>query len=374
MTVAEDGRWLVRPADWSPHARIEAPVSPTLYERIVACPLQCAFQKDGRFPRRSGPAARIGTAFHAAMERANGLVSRVDTPRDLALGLLDAFASALANEREVSSRSYREQNVEWPADRIDAASNSLILLAHRMFAQRGLPQPDGFVTRSPVTEVEVESSDKLIKGIVDRVEHVESGTLIIDYKTSVAEQADISERYRRQVCIYAYLWFERFGEWPIKAIVSYPLLRKDVEIEISADECVLLAQEFRTALSDVVGRDPVELARPGEACRYCDYRPWCAPFWSKRQGLTDLNEALLEARVGIEGSVTALSGSTTHRQLSLSWKSMKIEVSVDLSKWNHVREIGIGTRLRILDSQLSGDMSHPTCELSNRSEIWLAEA
>jgi len=372
MTESVPVPWRVMQADWPPTARIKGPVSPSLYERITTCPLQCSFQGEGRFPRRSGPVARIGTAFHRAMQQLDALSNAASSPRDLAVGLLHAFEGELMRERERSLENYRERGIEWPTERIDAASNSLILLAHRVFADRTAIRGNSS-TRPPAAEVEVGSSDNLIKGIIDRVERSSAGTVIIDFKTSTSEQSEVSDRYRRQVRIYAYLWFERFGYWPIGGIISYPLLRKEVPLEIVPEDCLQLADDFRAALAEVIDRDPIVLGRPGEACRHCDFRPWCQPFWKKREAVVNLDEALLEARVGLEGTVAAVTDSLTHRQISLFWNHRRVELSVDRERWEHIGDLEVGMRLRILDCHLRGDMSHPTCELSSRSEIWLVE-
>src|SRR5581483_4267103 len=56
--------------DWPPRGYPSPPLSPTLYSSLTACGLRAAFgcSSTSHYPRRSTPAARIGTAFHETME------------------------------------------------------------------------------------------------------------------------------------------------------------------------------------------------------------------------------------------------------------------------------------------------------------------
>src|SRR5947199_8384243 len=53
---------------WPPAIRPRPPFGPTTLEVIRSCPLRVCFEASPGYPRRSGFAARVGTAFHSTLE------------------------------------------------------------------------------------------------------------------------------------------------------------------------------------------------------------------------------------------------------------------------------------------------------------------
>src|SRR2546427_1198684 len=109
--------WAVRLAAWAPRSRLTAPISATAYESLLACPLQLLYLRDTSFPRRSGPFARIGTAFHRALESLPSALTAKE-PEVAIRTLLEVFRHELDAQRASASANPREVRIPWPDDRV----------------------------------------------------------------------------------------------------------------------------------------------------------------------------------------------------------------------------------------------------------------
>src|SRR5262249_35436980 len=108
-------QWSVRIDHWAPRSRLESPLSATAYESLLACPLQLLYVRDASFPRRRGPFARIGTAFHRALESLSSALAS----REIEVGirmLLGVFYRELETQRAAASANPREARIPWPDD------------------------------------------------------------------------------------------------------------------------------------------------------------------------------------------------------------------------------------------------------------------
>src|SRR5438093_1220586 len=125
-------KWSVALEAWAPRSRLTAPVSATAYESLLACPLQLLYLRDSTFPRRGGPYARIGTAFHKALESLHSALSA----RDLAAAVqmvVTTFRTEIERQRIETAANPREASVPWPEERVHHAEQSLALLIHRLW-------------------------------------------------------------------------------------------------------------------------------------------------------------------------------------------------------------------------------------------------
>jgi hypothetical protein len=142
-------------------------------------------------------------------------------------------------------------------------------------------------------ELSVASHDGLVVGRIDAVLATPAGPVIRDYKSgAVLEATDghlqLRHAYQTQVRLYAALYAESTGVWPIEAEVI-PVLGARHEVGIEHELCRALLGEARLALVRVnktIGEFSVHeanleqaLAKPAPAtCAQCSFRPGCRAY------------------------------------------------------------------------------------------------
>lgn len=377
MGTMEDLReadlWTVNEAyDWPPPYRPIGPISPTLMENLRECQIRAGFASspEARYPRRTTPPARVGTAFHKTLELLDhGAISASAREQsEYAIESLDLFREQVANQRRISASRPRERNLPWPDDRLDRAEATLITAARAIWASRRdvtysqAAVEDGTPTSG--SEQPITSRDGLLHGKLDRAELTDNGWRIVDYKTSTTTG---EERHERQIRFYAYLWFDRWGEWPAEGLLNYVLLRREIPVEIDPAECESLAAEARDWASVLATSVPLS-ANPGEACSYCEFRPWCRPFWR----WTCMEGAQLDqrARLGLEGIIQDIRTEGNVAFIQLEGQHRAFVVRVPLERFPHIAHVGIHDHLRVLDTVLTGPYARSTAHIGDRTEIY----
>lgn len=153
------------------------------------------------------------------------------------------------------------------------------------------------------SELRVESSDGLIGGRIDRVLPTPAGPVIQDYKSGAifslrhGDEREIRPEYAVQLRLYAALYHEATGSWPVK-LELVPLNGPPHEVSYSPDDSLNLLERARSVLRDV----NAELARHGDdweaaeqvlaspsahACRFCAYRPACSVYLARHAAESD---------------------------------------------------------------------------------------
>jgi len=135
-----------------------------------------------------------------------------------------------------------------------------------------------------------ESKDKLIAGKIDLVIEAGEEAEIIDFKTGAITQdvlddtgetfSDVKEEYKEQLKLYAYLYYENTGRFPI-ALSLVDLAKQKLSVSFSQSECISIFDEAKKLLhstNESIGKGTFA-ANPTEAnCKYCLYRPACSFF------------------------------------------------------------------------------------------------
>ncbi len=350
--------WSVTVANWAPRSRLAPPLSATSYEALLACPLQLLYARDTSFPRRRGPFARIGTAFHLALQAFRS-VGAEENPNDEISRILGVFRRELESQRAAARTNPREAQLRWPDSRISHAEQALALLVHRTWrVEPDLPSRAGPAR----VETEITTRDGFLTGIIDRVDETAAGDVIVDYKSAENYDDEHLERFQRQLLLYAYLWFDRYGWWPAHGVVNFILLGQEIPVELSPQASERLAGEIRSAFNAAVGMDPSKAGRPGQACGHCDYRPWCEPFWGHVKETDGRQPA-------VEGTLVARS-AVSPRVLSLRHSGVVSQLVVDDGRTALFQELQVGTRIRILDPAIDGLPPVGRYRLTDRSEVW----
>ena len=173
---------------------------------------------------------------------------------------------------------------------------------------------------APVSETNMLGTEKMlgtgrIKGKIDLARRNATGIEIVDYKSgrfmeagSVATgEGFVKPEYADQLRMYAALFHEAHNVRP-NQLLLVGLNGEEVPVPFTDGECDALLQEayaflddIDQALKDGTGK---AMARPGSAaCRWCPYRPHCAPYLD-----------LLDASGGCMGSdVTGVAANVVLR-------------------------------------------------------------
>lgn len=135
-----------------------------------------------------------------------------------------------------------------------------------------------------------ESKDKLIAGKIDLIIENGNETEIVDFKTGAITQdvldddgelfTEIKGEYKEQLMLYAYLYFENTGKFPV-LLSLFDLAKQKFSVEFTFEECRIAFKEAKNILlltnNDITNR--AFKGNPTEAnCKYCFYRPACSFF------------------------------------------------------------------------------------------------
>ena len=129
--------------------------------------------------------------------------------------------------------------------------------------------------------------------------------------------------------MYAYLWCETTGEWPVEGQLFYPLKRTFYQVPVAEDACLQVVSEA-VALIHQLGdyKRPNDMAIPGDTCKVCDYRPWCRPFWAWQASEKILTKAKEKAVIGFEGQLESINLTAHYWRLVIAWKGIKVRLVV----------------------------------------------
>jgi RecB family exonuclease len=365
--------WTVWTAEWEPRGRPKPPFGPTALEVMRSCPLRRCFEESPGYEPRLHFAVRLGIAFHRTLESLN----RLDDP-GLAGAMLSEwamakFADELGEQIAEANGRPRERLLPRSEARQSAATEALLQTAHRLARtvrtghQGGVPAS---AHASPAVEVEVavSSHDGLFTGYVDRAEHTFEGTRLLDFKSAIRD--DLHDRYKRQLQLYAFMWRETRGEWPYAADVVYPLAGSVCPVGIAPELCEAVAAECVALVSEVTGaRRPADLGRPGEACRWCPFRPWCEPFW-EMQSPSSNPLAADRGDLGLEGQVETRERKGEIVKVVIRWGAARVELVSTDARFPQLAHVLPGERVRLLDAELRGMRHHPRVRVTEFTELF----
>jgi RecB family exonuclease len=279
-----------------------ATLAASSFHSFEECQLRGAWTATKALPLLpSGPGARLGSVVHRLFEIVSREVSRYSTTQQReacwARIVSEVEAAMAASHLEARFVPLKDSAPQYELVRLRALARAEELI-------RASPHAGGRAganagTEGKVrlgTEVRVESSDGRITGRVDRILATASGPVLQDYKTGAilnirhGAEPELKPEYFDQLRLYAALYFESTGSWPV-ALQVVPLAGSPWAIPyLPADALQLIARaramlaEVNATLKAAAGDwevAEVALAGPsGSACRFCAYRPACKAYIS----------------------------------------------------------------------------------------------
>jgi len=257
--------------------------SPSLAEDMRNCGLRAGLASAAGADRwvLHDPRSWLGIAFHRLMQ-----LAAAGTPEG---ALEDAWnteitaAAQRATAHPLDRRFGRPE--QWPAYylmRQRALATSKDLAARR---PRKGDSASGTARKASQSEhTYVARGGKLI-GRPDRLE----GDVVIEYKSSLPgaddPESEATERYARQVRIYAAIIAEARGSWPTRGLIAGASGRR-LEIEINPNACDAEADRAVAELdawNDTLRKTsaPSDIASPSDdVCAWCRFQTICPAFWA----------------------------------------------------------------------------------------------
>lgn len=258
--------------------------SPTSINTYLQCPRKYFFQYKLKLPTFPSIHLVRGSVAHLALENFYSLVPEVigeEYKRHLKTVLVQLLhkywkeAKPEFDELDMSQQQidqYYNETVmmmEYHADIVIRRLDDLI--------SQGYSFPDAFRKISPDVEVEYLSWDHYVKGFIDVVEEVDGKVRLMDYKTS--KRNKLSEQYKLQLAIYAFLYKEKHGELPDEVGIYFLKFPGDEGVlTVPADDDLVKLAAFQveqihmSTTSDNVGDYPLHQS---PLCNWCDYYDYC---------------------------------------------------------------------------------------------------
>lgn len=272
------------------------PLSPSGYETLLACGLRYVWEESREPPRLPGsPTARLGGAVHDLLARA----WRGDVQPEVAQ-VRQAWREAV----EAVERRMRQSWLDRPFTPLRARvrqyeETRIAAVRLAMYVAAGATDRSGWRAGGLPPEARLTSEDGAVSGRIDVAVRTPDGVVIRDYKTGgVFDETedggqDVKAAYQLQLKLYAALHADARGVWPVG--LELMTLSGDVTpVPFIQAECTALYDDAKVRAADLwrrvgevrAGRGAVaDLAAPGEACRWCRYRPVCPAYkpWSESQ-------------------------------------------------------------------------------------------
>ena len=360
--------WTVGLRSWRPQGRPHLPYGPTMVDSVRSCMLQVFFAVSTGYERRMDFAGRIGTAFHKGVESLSRDPLRSTNGTDAAFEARARFDQLIDHQRQLASTLQREQRLPQDEHRIQRAREAIMAEATRRPLSPKRRRPSS-PTLSAETEVEVRSSDGMFRGFVDRAEHRSDGTHIIDYKSAL--RPDVPGRYKRQIQMYAAMWADTRGDWPVMGSLRYPAIAQSFDVPIDRGSCLATMSEARHTMEQLQTTDDVSAAAtPGDPCRVCEFRPWCQPFWMYQREVAARTASLGQVGLGFEGPITSLQRTDSLVSLSVRWLRAELRVVVKPERFPQLMSVEVGDVVRGLDFDVRGVLTAPRALATDYSELY----
>jgi RecB family exonuclease len=268
----------------APGGRVQSPSSINTYKQ---CPRKYYYQYIEQLPTKGSIATVRGTIVHETLEYffERPIAQVADTFTNLQYHVLSiAKERWMDHDEELTELGmtvddinlYKEEtrmmllnwlNYFWKKVQKD-------MEAGRMFEE-------SFARLTPIRETEYRNEEMRIRGYIDAIHEIDGKIQIMDYKTS--KNPIISEEYKLQLAIYAFLYKHTHGKVPDKVGIFFlkhgeQLMDVNDELVAHADLEIRWVHE-RTKSIDIRDYDK----RRSPLCNYCDFYDYC---WKQRE-LTD---------------------------------------------------------------------------------------
>nr|MDP9263457.1 ATP-dependent helicase [Acidobacteriota bacterium] len=245
--------WMLLPPRWAPG---ELKLSATGVESYGRCPLQFKIKKDWNLPEEPSAAMQYGGAMHKVLKDYYDAARAGQplTPQQAKEAFLAEFAKALIED------SYQRTLYE---------SQGLQQLETFLAVRGGQTAPEVLDTERTF---QVEIGGAQIRGRVDRLDRVEGGVAVVDYKTGRPKDQDDADK-SLQLSIYA-IAAKRQWDLDARRLVFYNLETNQAVETVRTQKELDEAERLVRIAAENIAAGKFD-ANPGWHCRWCSYRSLC---------------------------------------------------------------------------------------------------
>ena len=298
------------------------------------------------------------------------------------------FREEVGVQRTRAQRHLRERALTWPEEQIQAMEISVALKTNDVPINLSLTQSVERQVDGPqdnyqphlskglsLREQPLVSRDGLVCGRPDLIEDGPSGSSVVDYKTGSLDAEGTRARYVRQCLVYAWLWHDQPSFWPATYRVENPILGQVYEDAVDQGLATEIVSDIRRLAQQMPLTAPsTDLARTGEHCGSCAYRPWCEPYWLWIEEASPAPTAESDIQfMSLEGKLLQVAWPTSAPQnvglFYLQSKGNPITIQVSADKFSYLRSVSPGRSLRVIDAAMTHDVSW--LKLTSWSEVYV---
>lgn len=256
-------------------------ISPSQLNRLDGCALQVSIQKshpEGFLP--PGAMTYFGNATHKVIELATK-GELTDEP-----AIRQRFDELIAEyEAELLARGWtylvplKLHVVDFGPRRKRAIQRALSLVPTHTLTM-------GVLGGSYQIEERFQSDCKKVVGYIDAIRKTPDGIEIIDYKSGqILDETGlgIKAAYRQQLWLYAYLYWQRHGIWPVRLLLI-GLTGAPVEVPYLPADAIATYQHAVSRLAvineqiDALNWSELAIGVDPSTCSYCPVRPACPSY------------------------------------------------------------------------------------------------
>lgn len=363
--------------------------SPTRAESLRSCFLRAAFDAEPHCQHLvfRGPAARLGTVCHKILE----LTARGHFDDLAPSAIPDPFQklwTALIQEQAAEAQGtpleqHLGQPERWPYYQLKRAlllARVQQLVASRVGLRGGWVPGPGHVTG---VEKRIRGFGGQLAGRIDHVVWRAGHVEIEDYKTgpladpAAGDASQLRDAYRRQLLLYAALYWDSTGSWPhVARAVSLDgseatILVDPPEVLALVDETLAILSRYNEMAPGNSGPD--QLATPSsQACRWCPYKALCPAFWHAVSIDWDLGGAVHVAGMIVNNHHSGAGGHALEVQVTggtlpdgIYWlRGLTAERFPDIADFKR------GCSIRILAARLAGPATPFELRPTLSTQLW----
>ena len=360
---------------WPPPKSALPPFGVTTIENISSCGAKVHFSSSKEFSHKWPYETRLGNAMHKTLESLftdppNETKVLQESKKRLEYFMEQEDRSALINPRE-SKLPRNSQKIQLALRAIMTLHSSKVLALSEKVKEQSKTTPVSLPTQISEARVEfpIVSRNNLIRGKIDRIERRKEGLHIIDYKSSVRPIAH--PHYIKQLQLYSVLLYENFNQWPSSAELVFPIVNKSFTIKLDRAACQSTLLSAYKIIEYFNKRNPAELAKPGNICEHCEFRPWCKPFWIWCESKSNSNERFKIGKFGIQGIVKSIEQESSYLFLNIIWGRLNLELNVPENVFPQLFNVKPNDVVRLLDFKLEGMINRPVLMYNEFSELYI---
>ncbi len=248
----------------------------TQLRAFETCPLQYKFGHLLSIPRISSPQFTFGKVMHETLRQFFHLHQERGVVSDT------TFFSASGTKKENTVRATIEElmNVYNSAWKSEGYRDKKEEEAYKKNGEKILKEFFEIVKNNPprVRHLEMpftlKIDDEIIKGQIDRVDEIEGGLEIIDYKTGTPpKEGTLLFKDKEQLLLYAIAGAELFKEPIVRLTYYYLNENKPVSFERKEKDMERLREKIKETI--IALKSSNFTADPGMHCKWCDFKDIC---------------------------------------------------------------------------------------------------